>query len=201
MIGSLSVMAIKGFGLALTLTLGGIQNEMGNWITWFCVVALVVTVGIQMNFLNKALDTFNTAVVTPIYYVMFTSCVITASAILFREFDAVSPKDWVGLICGFSVVLTAIVLLHFCKNFEVTLSQLAEQISFTKKPEVGDEEEGLDSAVASGERCSSNEDDDDTASVIRGVKDPRFDHSDANVRLLGVKPSKDLITYGTNDSV
>jgi hypothetical protein len=46
-------MAVKGFGLALTLTLGGTSNEMGNWITWFCVGALVLTVGIQMNFLNK----------------------------------------------------------------------------------------------------------------------------------------------------
>lgn len=39
---SLSVMSIKGFGLALTLTLGGTSNEMGNWITWFCVAALVI---------------------------------------------------------------------------------------------------------------------------------------------------------------
>ena len=32
-----------------------------------------------MNYLNKALDLFNTAVVTPIYYVMFTTATIAAS--------------------------------------------------------------------------------------------------------------------------
>ena len=37
-----------------------------------------------MNYLNKALDTFNTAVVSPIYYVCFTTMTITASAILFN---------------------------------------------------------------------------------------------------------------------
>ena len=38
----------------------------------------------QMNYLNRALDLFNTAIVSPIYYVMFTLLTITASAILFQ---------------------------------------------------------------------------------------------------------------------
>lgn len=37
-----------------------------------------------MNYLNKALDLFNTAIVSPIYYVMFTTFTITASVILFQ---------------------------------------------------------------------------------------------------------------------
>lgn len=46
------------------------------------VVAVCVVV--QMNYLNKALDLFNTAMVSPIYYVMFTVCTILASVILFQ---------------------------------------------------------------------------------------------------------------------
>jgi hypothetical protein len=38
-----------------------------------------------MNYLNKALDLFNTAIVTPIYYVMFTTLTIAASWIMMRE--------------------------------------------------------------------------------------------------------------------
>ncbi|XP_021956766.1 magnesium transporter NIPA2 [Folsomia candida] len=183
LIGSLSVMSIKGFGLALTLTLGGTSNEMGNWITWFCVAALIITVCIQMNFLNKALDTFNTAVVTPVYYVMFTTCVIVASAILFREFDSVSLKDWVGLICGFMVVLTAIILLHFCKNFDVSLAQLAQQINFTSEK---DDERGVDL-------------DNPTPTTYRDARtlsDQRIP-SDVNFRLLCSDNPKDLVSYGT----
>ena len=46
------------------------------------VVAVCVVT--QMNYLNKALDLFNTAIVSPIYYVMFTTFTITASVILFQ---------------------------------------------------------------------------------------------------------------------
>lgn len=46
------------------------------------VVAICVVT--QMNYLNKALDLFNTAIVSPIYYVMFTTFTILAAAILFQ---------------------------------------------------------------------------------------------------------------------
>lgn len=49
---------------------------------WVQVVAVCVVT--QMNYLNKALDLFNTAIVSPIYYVMFTTFTITASVILFQ---------------------------------------------------------------------------------------------------------------------
>jgi sulfite exporter TauE/SafE len=52
LIGSLSVMSVKGFGLSLVSTFQG-RNEMGKWLTWFCVGSLILSVGIQMNFLNK----------------------------------------------------------------------------------------------------------------------------------------------------
>lgn len=36
------------------------------------------------NFVMQALDTFNTAIVSPVYYVMFTTLTIIASAIMFK---------------------------------------------------------------------------------------------------------------------
>jgi hypothetical protein len=45
------------------------------------VACCVVT---QMNYLNKALDLFNTAIVSPIYYVMFTTLTVAANIILFQ---------------------------------------------------------------------------------------------------------------------
>lgn len=38
----------------------------------------------QVDYLNKALDLFNTAIVSPIYYVMFTLLSITASVIMYQ---------------------------------------------------------------------------------------------------------------------
>jgi len=49
-----------------------------------CMQVVAVCVVTQMNYLNKALDLFNTAIVSPIYYVMFTTFTITASIILFQ---------------------------------------------------------------------------------------------------------------------
>ncbi len=45
-----------------------------------------------MNYLNKALDSFNTGIVTPVYYVMFTTMVLIASGILFKEWQNLSVE-------------------------------------------------------------------------------------------------------------
>lgn len=57
---------------------------MGDSALVRCVQVVVVCVGTQLNYLNKALDIFNTAVVSPIYYVMFTTATLLASGILFE---------------------------------------------------------------------------------------------------------------------
>lgn len=50
-----------------------------------CCLQIVVTCLLtQMNYLNKSLDLFNTAIVSPIYYVMFTLLTIIASVIMFQ---------------------------------------------------------------------------------------------------------------------
>jgi len=47
----------------------------------------------QINYLNKALDVFNTSIVSPIYYVMFTVATITASCIMFQVPRACSTLE------------------------------------------------------------------------------------------------------------
>ncbi|XP_052478678.1 probable magnesium transporter NIPA3 isoform X3 [Gossypium raimondii] len=81
--GSLSVMSVKALGIALKLTFEG-KNQLVYLETWFFMSIVATCVIIQMNYLNKALDTFNTAVVSPIYFVMFTSLTIIASVIMFK---------------------------------------------------------------------------------------------------------------------
>jgi len=79
---------------------------------------VVTCVIMQMNYLNKALDTFNTAVVSPIYYVMFTTLTILASIIMFRDWDGQSGSKIVSEICGFIIVLSGTVLLHITKDYD-----------------------------------------------------------------------------------
>ncbi len=73
-----------------------------------------------MNYLNKALDTFNTAVVSPIYYVFFTAFVMLASGLLYGEFDNMTWYNILGLASGFSITIVAVFMLHL---FKVHLTQ------------------------------------------------------------------------------
>ncbi|KAG5577603.1 hypothetical protein H5410_057737 [Solanum commersonii] len=66
----------------------------------------------------KALDTFNTAVVSPIYYVMFTTLTIVASVIMFKDWDGQNIGSITSEICGFIVVLSGTILLHVAKDVE-----------------------------------------------------------------------------------
>ena len=125
LIGSLSVMACKGLSIALKLTLSG-NSQLQNPLAWFFVVSVGVCIAVQMNYLNKSLDLFNTSLVTPIYYVMFTTLTIVASAILFHEWQKLTNGDIVGAICGFLTIVCGVFLLHAFKDINFTLMDLIQ---------------------------------------------------------------------------
>ncbi|KAG6515623.1 hypothetical protein ZIOFF_026052 [Zingiber officinale] len=115
LVGSLSVMSVKALGIALKLTFSG-MNQLIYPQTWVFTVIVVSCVATQVNYLNKALDTFNTAVVSPIYYVMFTSLTILASVIMFKDWDRQNPTQIVTEMCGFVTILSGTFLLHRTKD-------------------------------------------------------------------------------------
>ncbi|KAJ4717392.1 Protein of unknown function (DUF803) [Melia azedarach] len=115
LVGSLSVMSVKAIGIALKLTLSG-MNQLIYPQTWAFTLIVIICVLTQMNYLNKALDTFNTAVVSPIYYVMFTSLTILASVIMFKDWDRQNPTQIVTEMCGFVTILSGTFLLHKTKD-------------------------------------------------------------------------------------
>ncbi|XP_047962507.1 probable magnesium transporter NIPA4 [Salvia hispanica] len=115
LVGSLSVMSVKALGIALKLTLSG-TNQLIYPQTWVFVMIVLSCVLTQMNYLNKALDTFNTAVVSPIYYVMFTSLTIVASVIMFKDWDRQNLTQIVTELCGFVTILSGTFLLHKTKD-------------------------------------------------------------------------------------
>ncbi|XP_004139056.1 probable magnesium transporter NIPA6 isoform X1 [Cucumis sativus] len=117
LMGSLSVMSVKALGTSLKLTFEG-KNQLIFPETWLFMLVVVTCVITQMNYLNKALDTFNTAIVSPIYYVMFTTLTILASVIMFKDWDGQSGATIISEICGFVVVLSGTILLQVAKDFE-----------------------------------------------------------------------------------
>lgn len=61
MAGSVSVMAVKGFGVAVKLTFRG-NNQFTHLSTYAFLVMVAGCIVVQMNYFNKALDTFSTNV-------------------------------------------------------------------------------------------------------------------------------------------
>ncbi|KAF1819951.1 DUF803-domain-containing protein [Dissoconium aciculare CBS 342.82] len=114
-VGSISVMAIKGFGVALKLSLGG-NNQFSNPSTYVFAITVIVCILTQMNYFNKALTHFNTNIVNPLYYVTFTTCTLVASFILFRGFNTTDAINTISLLCGFLTIFTGVYLLNLSRE-------------------------------------------------------------------------------------
>lgn len=117
-VGSISVMAIKAFGIALKLTLGG-NNQFTHASTYVFILVVAVCILTQMNYFNKALDTFDTSIVNPLYYVSFTTCTLTASFLLFRGFNTSDAVSIISLIMGFVITFIGVYLLNMSRSDDV----------------------------------------------------------------------------------
>ena len=117
LMGSLSVMSCKALGIALKLTFRG-QNQLDEPETWLFGMVVVVCIVTQMNYLNKALDLFNTAVVSPIYYVLFTTLTVTASGVMYNELGLMTLTELLTELCAFGTVFVGVALLHLTRDGE-----------------------------------------------------------------------------------
>ncbi|KAF8341952.1 magnesium transporter NIPA-domain-containing protein [Amanita rubescens] len=115
LVGSVSVMAIKGFGVAIKLTIGG-NNQLTHPSTYVFGIVVALCILVQMTYFNKALDTFSTNVVNPMYYVGFSSATAVASIILFQGFQTTNATDAVSLLCGFAVTFLGVHLLNLSRR-------------------------------------------------------------------------------------
>ncbi|KAG7098209.1 hypothetical protein E1B28_000177 [Marasmius oreades] len=139
MIGALSVSVTTGLGAAIVTTIKG-DNQFKNWFLYFLLVFVVVTlcrlpqvpssIEADLNllvtevfYLNKALALFNTAMVTPTYYVIFTTFTLITTIILFQGLDA-DPKEIITIVLGFFTICVGITILQMSKVDPVQLSKL-----------------------------------------------------------------------------
>lgn len=115
------IITTQALGIALRLTFEG-HNQLGYVETWWAALVVGVCASIQINYLNKALDLFNTAIVSPIYYVMFTTLTIMASVIMFQEEQTATQVA--TETCGFVTIISGVFLLHATKDMDVSLASL-----------------------------------------------------------------------------
>ncbi|EEB19914.1 Non-imprinted in PRader-Willi/Angelman syndrome region protein, putative [Pediculus humanus corporis] len=123
-VGSLTVLACKGLGIAIQDSIRNEITDLINTFNFFLIITIIVCIVTQMNYLNKALDLFNTAIVTPVYYVLFTIFVVTSSTILYSEWENLNYDDVIGNVCGFLTVVAAIFLLNGFRDLDIGLNDV-----------------------------------------------------------------------------
>ncbi|GMH37361.1 hypothetical protein BSKO_05234 [Bryopsis sp. KO-2023] len=129
-VGSLSVMSCKALGIAIKLTFEG-HNQLMNPQTYACAGVVAVCVVIQMNYLNKSLDLFNTAIVSPLYYVMFTTFTVVASMVMFQ--DPQTTQQIVSEACGFLTIVCGTFVLHATRDMDISWSNLSSLVKSRRK--------------------------------------------------------------------
>ncbi|CAK7269330.1 hypothetical protein SEPCBS57363_003547 [Sporothrix epigloea] len=95
--GGYTVLATKGVSSMLSSTL------LGAFLTPMTYVLLVILLGtavMQVRYVNKALQRFDSTQVIPIQFVMFTLSVIIGSAVLYRDFERTTTEQAVKFVGG-----------------------------------------------------------------------------------------------------
>ncbi|KAG6902501.1 hypothetical protein C0995_015693 [Termitomyces sp. Mi166 len=138
MIGGISVSVTTGLGAAI------VQTAMGD------NQALT-----EVYYLNKALALFNTAMVTPTYYVIFTFFSMVTTIVLFRGLKS-SADRIITLVMGFLVICVGIIILQMSKIDPKSLGKLdrrstillqaarSQTQSVEEKDALGVEDPGMD---------------------------------------------------------
>ncbi|GAN07340.1 DUF803 domain membrane protein [Mucor ambiguus] len=126
LIGSISVVFTQGLGSAIVHSITQ-ENQFTNWFIYVVLGIVIVTLVIEIVYLNKALNLFNTALVTPTYYVIFTTMTIVSSIVLYRGFDA-SPVDVATCVLGFLSICSGVALLHNSKSQPSALVDEADKL-------------------------------------------------------------------------
>ncbi|KAI9685843.1 MAG: hypothetical protein M1822_004121 [Bathelium mastoideum] len=114
LIGGLSVVATQGLGAAIVTQIAG-TPQFNQWFLYVLLVFVIATLLTEIIYLNKALNIFNAALVTPTYYVYFTSATIVTSAILFRGFKGTAAQI-ATVVMGFLQICTGVILLQLSKS-------------------------------------------------------------------------------------
>ncbi|XP_041657840.1 magnesium transporter NIPA4 [Cheilinus undulatus] len=128
LLGAFTVSSVKGLAIAINTVVYDI-SVLANPLTWILLVTLIVSIVTQVNYLNKSLDTFNTLLVYPIYYVLFTSVVLCSSIILFQEWRSMATVDVVTTLGAFIVIVVGVAMLHLFRDLQVTMKELTNQLS------------------------------------------------------------------------
>lgn len=107
------------FGGYTALSTKGVASLLSNtlWraitfpITYLLVAVLVFTAVMQIKYVNRALQRFDSTQVIPTQFVLFTISVILGSAILYRDFETETRDDAIKFVAGCALTFFGVWLI------------------------------------------------------------------------------------------
>ncbi|KAG9244874.1 magnesium transporter NIPA-domain-containing protein [Calycina marina] len=106
--GGYTALSTKGISSMLSSTL---WRAFTTPITYVLLAILVGTAIMQVKYVNKALQQYNSTQVIPVQFVMFTLSVIIGSAILFRDFETATAASMTKFVGGCLLTFVGVSLI------------------------------------------------------------------------------------------
>lgn len=183
LVGGLSVVATEGLGSAILAQIRG-EEQFKHWFFYVLFAFVIATLLTEIIYLNKALNLFNAALVTPTYYVFFTSATIVTSAILFQGFKG-SVTAIITVVMGFFQICSGVVLLQMSKSAKDVPDAAVFKGDLDQVREIAEQEEPETEPKADAIRG--------TAAIIRRISQSRQHMEMAEAQRLHEEKEKDRL--------
>ncbi|KAJ5716413.1 hypothetical protein N7493_008324 [Penicillium malachiteum] len=168
--GGYTALSTKGVSSLLSFTLWHVITFP---ITYLLVFVLVFSAVMQIRYINRALQRFDSTQVIPTQFVLFTLSVIIGSAVLYRDFNSMSPGRAGKFVGG--------CFMTFLGVYFITSGRVRSDDESTFSTE--DEEEAI--GLLDGERYQ-----DRSLRAAKNVQVPEIGHEEA------VSPQGSLLSHG-----
>jgi len=109
--GTQSVVQAKVLAELLAVHSSGNGNIFHSWFSYFTMTYWLITVGVWLTRLNRALSIFNPMVIIPLLQCSFIFFAILSGGIFFKEFNSFTMVQWLGFWSGICVMFTGLTLL------------------------------------------------------------------------------------------
>ncbi|KAF9376459.1 hypothetical protein CPC16_000175 [Podila verticillata] len=120
--GGYTVLATKGVSSLLSLSF----YKMFTYpIAYLLVFVLVSTAVLQIKFLNKSLQRFDSTQVIPTQFVLFTTSAIVGSAILYNDFDEMDFNKGLHFLTGCCMTFLGVYFITSQRDKDVAVTQAA----------------------------------------------------------------------------
>ncbi|ORX62422.1 DUF803-domain-containing protein [Hesseltinella vesiculosa] len=106
--GGYTVLCTKSVASLLSLTF---FNMFTYPISYILIFVLAATAILQIKYLNKALQRFDSTAVIPTQFVLFTVSAITGSAVIYHDFDGMSFKQMSRFMAGCAIEFLGVYLI------------------------------------------------------------------------------------------